>query len=177
MHQPRHYIRIGYVMFVRFRQTKSSLQVSLVATTRVNGKVQHEHIGGLGAVPIEPDAFDRLEGGASASRHRRNGRSDQGGKQREARARGIPASAAREIENARARSYMMNRNTRRLRSTGCSNWKSLINHHPSPNGTTKTPTQRSLSVQIVCSDITPKLQGYSNQGLFGVNGAAQTASV
>jgi hypothetical protein len=37
-------------MFVRFRQTKSRLQVSLVETRRVNGKVQHEHIAQLGAV-------------------------------------------------------------------------------------------------------------------------------
>jgi hypothetical protein len=41
-------------MFVRFRETGRRLQCSLIETRRANGKVQHEHIGSLGAVPISP---------------------------------------------------------------------------------------------------------------------------
>jgi hypothetical protein len=34
-------------MFVRYRQTQSRLQASLVETRRINGKVRHEHIASL----------------------------------------------------------------------------------------------------------------------------------
>jgi hypothetical protein len=37
-------------MFVRFRQTKTRLQASLVETQRIDGKVRHEHIAMLGSV-------------------------------------------------------------------------------------------------------------------------------
>jgi hypothetical protein len=47
-------------MFVRFRETRRRLQVSLVETHRSDGKVQHEHIGGLGSVPTPPDVVDRI---------------------------------------------------------------------------------------------------------------------
>jgi hypothetical protein len=48
-------------MFVRFRNTKFRMQLSLIATRRIAGKVRHEHIGSLGSVPIQFDAYDRLE--------------------------------------------------------------------------------------------------------------------
>jgi hypothetical protein len=44
---------IPHNMFVRFRQTLSSLQVSLVETRRIDGKVRHEHVAGLGSI-VEP---------------------------------------------------------------------------------------------------------------------------
>jgi hypothetical protein len=47
-------------MFVRFRQSKLRLQLSLVETRRSNGKVRHEHVAGLGAVPIPPSVADRI---------------------------------------------------------------------------------------------------------------------
>jgi hypothetical protein len=34
----------GTTMFVRFRQSRRSLQLSLIETRRVEGKVRHEHI-------------------------------------------------------------------------------------------------------------------------------------
>ena len=37
-------------MFVRFRQTPTRLQVSLVETRRAEGKVKHEHIASLGSI-------------------------------------------------------------------------------------------------------------------------------
>ena len=48
-------------MFVRFRQGARRLQLSLVETRRLNGRVQHEHIGGLGSarLPLSPET--RLE--------------------------------------------------------------------------------------------------------------------
>jgi hypothetical protein len=39
-------------MFVRFRQSKYRLDVSVVATSRVDGKVKHDHIGSLGSVEV-----------------------------------------------------------------------------------------------------------------------------
>lgn len=48
-------------MFVRFRQTKRLLQVSLIETRRVDGRVRHEHIASLGSVPREATSFDRFE--------------------------------------------------------------------------------------------------------------------
>jgi hypothetical protein len=48
-------------MFVRFRQAKHRLQVSLIETRRVDGKVCHEHIAGLGAIETpEPSTEARL---------------------------------------------------------------------------------------------------------------------
>jgi hypothetical protein len=49
-----------YTMFTRFRETENRLQVSLVETRRVAGKVRHEHIAGLGAVGMPPSVADRL---------------------------------------------------------------------------------------------------------------------
>jgi hypothetical protein len=47
-------------MFIRFRETKSRLQASLVETRRVDGKVRHEHIAQLGSVPVPPSIADRI---------------------------------------------------------------------------------------------------------------------
>jgi hypothetical protein len=43
-------------MFVRFREAKTRLRLSLIATKRLDGKVRHEHIGSLGSVLIPFDA-------------------------------------------------------------------------------------------------------------------------
>lgn len=47
-------------MFVRFRKRKSRLQVSLIETRRVDGKVRHEHIASFGSVPVPPEVADRI---------------------------------------------------------------------------------------------------------------------
>jgi hypothetical protein len=47
-------------MFVRFRHTARRLQVSLTATRWNGGKVRHEHVAGLGSVPLSPSAADRI---------------------------------------------------------------------------------------------------------------------
>jgi hypothetical protein len=47
-------------MFVRFRQSRRRLQCSLIETRRADGKVRHEHIAGLGAVPVDPSIADRV---------------------------------------------------------------------------------------------------------------------
>jgi hypothetical protein len=47
-------------MFVRFRQNESRLQVSLVETRRVNGKVRHEHIASLGSLEWPPSVEARI---------------------------------------------------------------------------------------------------------------------
>jgi hypothetical protein len=47
-------------MFVRFRQTARRLQVSLTATRWDGGRVRHEHLAGLGSVPLSPSATDRI---------------------------------------------------------------------------------------------------------------------
>jgi len=47
-------------MFVRFRQTKHHLQVSLVETRRIDGRVRQEHVASLGSVPAPPSLQDRL---------------------------------------------------------------------------------------------------------------------
>jgi hypothetical protein len=47
-------------MFVRFRQTPNRLQVSLVETRRVDGKIRHEHIASLGSVSMPPEVADRI---------------------------------------------------------------------------------------------------------------------
>jgi hypothetical protein len=45
-------------MFVRFRQTARRLPVSLTATRWDAGKVRHEHVAGLGSVPLSPSPAD-----------------------------------------------------------------------------------------------------------------------
>src|SRR5262249_30191230 len=47
-------------MYVRFRQRNARLLVSLVASRRVEGRHQKEHIGFLGSVPIPAAAADRV---------------------------------------------------------------------------------------------------------------------
>jgi hypothetical protein len=47
-------------MFVRFRQSKSHLQVSLVETRRIAGKVQHEHVASFGSVEWPPSVEERI---------------------------------------------------------------------------------------------------------------------
>jgi len=47
-------------MFVRFRQNKSRLQVSLVETRRSGGKVRHEHVASFGSVEWPPSAEARI---------------------------------------------------------------------------------------------------------------------
>jgi hypothetical protein len=39
-------------MFIRFRQGQHRLQVSIVETRRVDGKVRHEHVAGLGSIEM-----------------------------------------------------------------------------------------------------------------------------
>ena len=46
--------------FVRFRQTPSRLQVSLVEGRRVGGKVRHEHIASLGSILVPATIADRV---------------------------------------------------------------------------------------------------------------------
>jgi hypothetical protein len=47
-------------MFVRFRQTKTRLQASLIQTRRVDGRVRHEHVAMLGTVEAPPSVAGRL---------------------------------------------------------------------------------------------------------------------
>ena len=47
-------------MFVRFRENTHRLQVSLIETRRVAGKIRHEHIAGLGAIDIAPSIAARV---------------------------------------------------------------------------------------------------------------------
>jgi hypothetical protein len=47
-------------MFIRFRETKTRLQLSLVETRRANGKVRHEHIASLGSIEIPPSVEARI---------------------------------------------------------------------------------------------------------------------
>ncbi len=47
-------------MFARFRQTARHLQVSLTEGRRAGAKVRQEHVAGLGSVPAEPTAADRI---------------------------------------------------------------------------------------------------------------------
>ena len=47
-------------MFVRFRQTKTRLQASLVQTRWADGKVRHEHIALLGTVAASLPVAERL---------------------------------------------------------------------------------------------------------------------
>jgi hypothetical protein len=48
-------------VFIRFRQTTSRLQCSLVETRRVGGRVRHEHVAGLGSIEVPPSVRGRLE--------------------------------------------------------------------------------------------------------------------
>src|SRR4051812_1124523 len=48
-------------MFIRFRQTKTKLQVSLIETRRIDGKVRHEHIAQLGSVALDATIADRIK--------------------------------------------------------------------------------------------------------------------
>lgn len=48
-------------MFVRVRQSARRLQLSLVDTRRVGGKVHHEHVAGLGSIRLPPSPADRIE--------------------------------------------------------------------------------------------------------------------
>ena len=47
-------------MFVRYRETPYRLQLSLVETRRVNGKVRHEHVASLGSVETPPTVAGRI---------------------------------------------------------------------------------------------------------------------
>jgi hypothetical protein len=47
-------------MFVRFRQTKTRLQASLIQSYRVGGKVRHEHVAMLGTVDATPSVAGRI---------------------------------------------------------------------------------------------------------------------
>jgi hypothetical protein len=47
-------------MFARFRQTDHRLQVSLVETRRIDGKVRHEHVASFGSVEVPPSVEDRI---------------------------------------------------------------------------------------------------------------------
>ncbi len=47
-------------MFVRFRETPRRIQASLVTTRRSESVVRHEHVAGLGSVPLSPSAADRI---------------------------------------------------------------------------------------------------------------------
>jgi hypothetical protein len=47
-------------MFVRFRQNNSRLQVSLVETRRIAGKVRHEHVASFGGLEWPPSVEARI---------------------------------------------------------------------------------------------------------------------
>jgi hypothetical protein len=47
-------------MFVRFRQAKHRLQVTLAENRRMDGRVRQEHVASLGSVPVPPSLQDRL---------------------------------------------------------------------------------------------------------------------
>jgi len=48
-------------MFVRFRQyTDRLLQISIIETRRIDGKVRHELVARLGSVAVPPSVPDRL---------------------------------------------------------------------------------------------------------------------
>ena len=49
-----------YLISVRFRQRETRLQVSLVETRRVDGRVQHEHVASLGSIEVPPSVEDRI---------------------------------------------------------------------------------------------------------------------
>jgi hypothetical protein len=47
-------------MFVRFRETAYRLQLSLIETRRVDGKVRHEHVASLGSIETPPTVANRI---------------------------------------------------------------------------------------------------------------------
>ena len=47
-------------MFVRFRQTRHRLQLSLAETRRIDGRVRHEHIASLGSIENSPTTRARI---------------------------------------------------------------------------------------------------------------------
>jgi hypothetical protein len=47
-------------MHIRARQHHQRLQISLIDTRRLDGKVRQEHIASLGSVPPDPSVQDRL---------------------------------------------------------------------------------------------------------------------
>jgi hypothetical protein len=47
-------------MFIRFRSSSHRLQASIVETRRLDGKVRHEHIAGLGSIEIPPTVALRI---------------------------------------------------------------------------------------------------------------------
>jgi hypothetical protein len=47
-------------MFVRFRQTRGRLQVSLVETRREDGRVRNDHVASLGSIVTDPTVADRV---------------------------------------------------------------------------------------------------------------------
>jgi probable addiction module antidote protein len=56
-------------MFVRFRKPKMRLQVSLVASHRICGKITHEHVASLGSISDPASPHDRLEFWKSLHEH------------------------------------------------------------------------------------------------------------
>lgn len=54
-------------MFIRFRRTKSKLQVSIVETARLHGKVHQRYIASFGSLPLNSSAHDRIEFWARAN--------------------------------------------------------------------------------------------------------------
>jgi hypothetical protein len=48
-------------MFVRYRETPRRLQVSLVETRRIDGKVRHEHVAALGSIEVPLSIAGRIE--------------------------------------------------------------------------------------------------------------------
>jgi len=59
-------------VFVRFRETQSRLQASLIETRRVECKVRHEHIASLGSISLSLSVADRI--GFWARLHERLGK-------------------------------------------------------------------------------------------------------
>ena len=53
-------ISICHYRFIRYRQSGTRLQVSLIETRRIGGKVRHEHIASFGSVEMPPLVKDRL---------------------------------------------------------------------------------------------------------------------
>jgi hypothetical protein len=47
------------MMFVRFRQSRDSVHVSIVETRRVNGKVRHKYVVSLRSIVMPPSVADR----------------------------------------------------------------------------------------------------------------------
>ena len=47
-------------MFARFRQNRNRIQVTLIETCRVDGKVGHKYVASLGSCPTPPTVADRI---------------------------------------------------------------------------------------------------------------------